>query len=217
MSQSTFKLGPTLSIWCNKSNGIINSSNELTDKFNIAIATLPDKSFKFKYTSLNELKSIKTRKDRISLTEDQIEKLSTDIIPGYEYINKYKVICGHILHTSKNVITNIHILKPGQIYCESFAALAIVDTYEEALKIEKYIKTKFFRYLVSLALSDGTNTAGNNFFRFVPAIESISSEVDWTKSVGEIDKQLYKSYNLSDSCIESIEKNIDDIDINKDN
>lgn len=213
MSQSTFKLGPTLSIWCNKSNGIINSSNEPTDKFSIAIATLPDKSFKFKYTSLNELKSIKTRKDKLSLTEDQLEKLSTDIIPGYEYINKYKVICGHILHTSKNVITNIHILKPGQIYCESFAALAIVDTYEEALKIEKYIKTKFFRYLVSLALSDGTNTAGNNFFRFVPAIETINdSKVDWNASIEEINQKLcVDEYKLSKDCIDSIDKNIDSI------
>lgn len=213
MSQSTFKLGPTLSIWCNKSNGIINSSNEPTDKFSIAIATLPDKSFKFKYTSLNELKSIKTRKDKLSLTEDQLEKLSTDIIPGYEYINKYKVICGHILHTSKNVITNIHILKPGQIYCESFAALAIVDTYEEALKIEKYIKTKFFRYLVSLALSDGTNTAGNNFFRFVPAIETINdSKVDWNASIEEINRKLcVDEYKLSKDCIDSIDKNIDSI------
>lgn len=213
MSQSTFKLGPTLSIWCNKSNGIINSSNEPTDKFSIAIATLPDKSFKFKYTSLNELKSIKTRKDKLSLTEDQLEKLSTDIIPGYEYINKYKVICGHILNTSKNVITNIHILKPGQIYCESFAALAIVDTYEEALKIEKYIKTKFFRYLVSLALSDGTNTAGNNFFRFVPAIETINdSKVDWNASIEEINQKLcVDEYKLSKDCIDSIDKNIDSI------
>lgn len=213
MSQSTFKLGPTLSIWCNKSNGIINSSNEPTDKFSIAIATLPDKSFKFKYTSLNELKSIKTRKDKLSLTEDQLEKLSTDIIPGYEYINKYKVICGHILNTSKNVITNIHILKPGQIYCESFAALAIVDTYEEALKIEKYIKTKFFRYLVSLALSDGTNTAGNNFFRFVPAIETINdSKVDWNASIEEINRKLcMDEYKLSKDCIDSIDKNIDSI------
>lgn len=216
MSQSTFKLGPTLSIWCNKSNGFIESVDKSTDKFGIAIATLPDRSFEFKYTSLNELKSIRTRKDKQSFTDDQLERLSIDIIPGYEYINKYKVICGHILHTSKNVITNIHILKPGQIYCESFAALAMVDTYEEALKIEKYIKTKFFRYLVSLALSDGTNTAGNNFFRYVPAIETISSDVNWTKSVAEIDKQLYKSYSLSDSCIKNIEKNIDDIDINKD-
>lgn len=213
MSQSTFKLGPTLSIWCNKSNGIISSSNEPTDKFSIAIATLPDKSFKFKYTSLNELKSIKTRKDKLSLTEDQLEKLSTDIIPGYEYINKYKVICGHILNTSKNVITNIHILKPGQIYCESFAALAIVDTYEEALKIEKYIKTKFFRYLVSLALSDGTNTAGNNLFRFVPAIETINdSKVDWNASIEEINRKLcVDEYKLSKDCIDSIDKNIDSI------
>ena len=35
-----------------------------------------------------------------------------------------------------------------------------------------------------------------------------SSDIDWSQSVADIDKQLYKKYNLTDEEIDFIEKNV---------
>ncbi len=46
-------------------------------------------------------------------------------------------------------------------------------------------------------------------FRFVPLLDfSENSEIDWSKSVSEIDMQLYAKYNLTDEETAFIEKMI---------
>lgn len=43
-------------------------------------------------------------------------------------------------------------------------------------------------------------------------IFSEQSDIDWNKSVSEIDKQLYNKYNLSKEEIEFIESNVKPMD-----
>lgn len=38
------------------------------------------------------------------------------------------------------------------------------------------------------------------------------SDIDWTKSISEIDQQLYKKYNLSDDEINFIETKVQEMD-----
>ena len=46
-------------------------------------------------------------------------------------------------------------------------------------------------------------------FQFVPTQDfTSSSDVDWVKTVPEIDKQLYKKYNLTEKEIEFIEERV---------
>ena len=46
-------------------------------------------------------------------------------------------------------------------------------------------------------------------FRFVPLQDFTSqSDIDWSKTVADIDQQLYKKYNLSDEEIKFIEQMI---------
>ena len=46
-------------------------------------------------------------------------------------------------------------------------------------------------------------------FKFVPLQDFTSaSDIDWTRYIADIDKQLYKKYNLTDDEIDFIETNV---------
>ncbi len=82
-----------------------------------------------------------------------------------------------------------------------------LPTDQEAKNFVKYIKTKFLRILVSAAKL--SQDAMSKVYRFVPMQDfTENSDIDWNKSVDEIDAQLYAKYNLSDEEIAFIESMI---------
>ena len=82
------------------------------------------------------------------------------------------------------------------------------DTYDQAYRVKKYMETKFVRYLVKIVKTD--HMLGKDKFGLVPVQDFTSnSDIDWTKSVSEIDQQLYKKYSLTDEEIDYIESNIE--------
>lgn len=71
----------------------------------------------------------------------------------------------------------------------------------------KYIKTKFARSL--LGLKKATQHTSRNVWIFVPIQDlAANSDIDWNKSVSDINMQLYKKYNLSGGEISFIEEKI---------
>lgn len=80
-------------------------------------------------------------------------------------------------------------------------------SHTECLNIIKYMKSKFFRYMVSIKKK--TQNTTRDLFQFVPNQDfTIGSDIDWSKSMSEIDAQLYAKYNLSDEEIAFIESMI---------
>lgn len=81
------------------------------------------------------------------------------------------------------------------------------ETEEEANNCLKYVKTKFLRLLLGtlkVTQNNSKDTWGN-----IPLQDfTDKSDIDWSKSVAEIDQQLYKTYNLDDSEIAFIESMI---------
>ena len=94
---------------------------------------------------------------------------------------------------------------------ETFVSFGNFQTELEAKNLIKYIKTKFLRMML------GTKkvTQGNKnalIWSNIPLQDFTNkSDIDWSKSISEIDAQLYKKYNLSDEEIEFIETNIKDM------
>lgn len=91
---------------------------------------------------------------------------------------------------------------------ETFISFGCFNNNSEANNLFKYIKTKFARAML------GTKkvTQGNKnreTWQNVP-IQNFTdkSDIDWSKSVSEIDKQLYKKYNLTQEEIDFIEKTV---------
>lgn len=90
---------------------------------------------------------------------------------------------------------------------ETFISIGCFDTIEEAEALLKYVKTKFARAL--LGILKVTQHITPDKWKYVP-IQNFKypSDLDWSNTVAEIDKQLYKKYDLSDAEISFIETNI---------
>lgn len=77
----------------------------------------------------------------------------------------------------------------------------------EAKNFIKYLRSKFLRVLVSAIKI--TQHATSRVYRYVPMQDfTAGSDIDWSKSIEEIDAQLYAKYNLSDEEIAFIESMI---------
>lgn len=82
-----------------------------------------------------------------------------------------------------------------------------INNEEKALNCIKYWKTKFLRTLVSAIKT--TQHATRLVYILVPLQDFTNqSDIDWSKSVADIDKQLYAKYNLTQEEIDYIEKTI---------
>lgn len=77
----------------------------------------------------------------------------------------------------------------------------------EAKNFIKYLRSKFLRVLVSAIKI--TQHATSRVYRYVPMQDfTAGSDIDWSKSIEEIDAQLYAKYNLSKDEISFIESMI---------
>lgn len=106
-----------------------------------------------------------------------------------------------------NMVTKLG--KPRLICTESYLLLGIGLKLNEssAKNLCKYFTTKFARFMHSLAKASQDATAKT--YKFVPLQDfTANSDIDWSKSIPEIDAQLYKKYALSQDEIDFIEKMI---------
>ena len=92
---------------------------------------------------------------------------------------------------------------PFTICTETFLAVGPFNSRQETVNVMKYFTTKFFRFLVGVRkLKNMTQDT----YSFVPIQNFCAdSDIDWTKSIAEIDKQLYIKYGLSSEEIRFIE------------
>ena len=81
------------------------------------------------------------------------------------------------------------------------------DTKIEAQNLKKYLSGKFLRFVVGI-LKVSQNLY-QNVYQFVPLQDfSDKSDIDWSKSIAEIDQQLYVKYKFSKDEIDYVESKI---------
>ncbi len=92
-------------------------------------------------------------------------------------------------------------------FTQSFISIGCYKIREEAKSLLKYIKTKFARTLLgTLKITQDNN---KDTWANVPLQDfSEKSDIDWSKSIEEIDRQLYKKYKLEQNEIDFIESKI---------
>lgn len=104
---------------------------------------------------------------------------------------------------------NTFLGEPGTICTESYMVIgAEIGLNEEtALNFSTYLKTRFARFMHSLAKSSQDATAKT--YKFVPMQDyTAKSDIDWSLSLKRIDDALYAKYNLTPQEIEFIEEMI---------
>lgn len=81
------------------------------------------------------------------------------------------------------------------------------DTEFEAKAFKKYYNGKFFRALLGILKNTQHSTTS---FHIVPLQNfTKKSDIDWSKSISQIDEQLYNKYNLNNEEREFIEKKVE--------
>ena len=94
---------------------------------------------------------------------------------------------------------------------ETFLSIGGFDNIDEAKAVLKYIKTKFVRALLGILKT--TQDITPEKWKYVPLQDfTSSSDINWSTSIGDIDKQLYKKYNLSDEEINFIETKVKEME-----
>lgn len=92
-------------------------------------------------------------------------------------------------------------------YTQTFISIGCFDNLVEAQSALKYIKCKFSRAM--LGILKITQDNNRDTWKLVPIQDfTQSSDIDWSKSVAEIDRQLYAKYGLDENEIAFIETKV---------
>ncbi len=90
---------------------------------------------------------------------------------------------------------------------DTFISIGAFDTRAEAEACLKYVKTKFARTM--LGILKATQHNPKETWRLVPLQDfTTASDIDWSRSVAEIDCQLYRKYQLTPEEIAFIEEKV---------
>ena len=136
----------------------------------------------------------------------EIKYIEKEYIDLYGNIEKYKVILPKSNGTGEfgEALSTPIMGAPDFGFTQSFISFGSFNNPEEAEALLKYIKTKFARCMLStlkVTQHNPTDTWLN-----VPLQDFTSnSDIDWSKTIPEIDKQLYAKYGLSDEEIAFVE------------
>lgn len=90
---------------------------------------------------------------------------------------------------------------------DTFISIGPLINKEQAENVLKYVKSKFARTM--LGVKKVTQHNPRSTWIYVPLQDFTDhSDIDWSKSISEIDQQLYRKYGLSDEEINFIETHV---------
>lgn len=125
---------------------------------------------------------------------------SNAIKKNRQWINKYKLFISKAYSADAIVPPEIIIAPPGVVCSETFLVIGPFENSVEQNNANQYLETNFCRIL--LFFGRGTMQVSQDVFRFVPLQDFTSlSDIDWNKSIPEIDNQLYAKYQLTNEEI----------------
>lgn len=150
------------------------------------------------------------KSQKIGFIDNDIIKKNKNWIKSWKVFTPYANNIGTELNDDNQ---NSFVGEPGSVCTETFLAIgADLNLSEEAAKnLSVYLKTKFARYLHSLAKISQHGT--KQTYRFVPMQDfTEKSDIDWSTPIDNIDEQLFDKYNLSKEEREHIKKSIKDME-----
>ena len=103
--------------------------------------------------------------------------------------------------------SEIIVAEPKDCCSEMYIEFGPFNNKQEAENAKKYFYTKFFR-AVFYKNKTSQNTARETYASVPLQDFTNNSDINWTKTIPEIDQQLYKKYKLSEDEIEYIEEKI---------
>ncbi|MDE7440129.1 MAG: Eco57I restriction-modification methylase domain-containing protein, partial [Clostridia bacterium] len=115
-----------------------------------------------------------------------------------EPVDKYKIVITSAYPNEAFVNDKyIELLECDEAFGRSKLAIYDTDDKSKAENCKKYLATKFAKCINLMT--------PYKFLYYLPDFDTIYKDIDWNKSVEEIDKQLYKKYGFTDDEISLID------------
>jgi len=122
---------------------------------------------------------------------------------------KYKVLVPKAAGSGKfgDVFPEMIVVKPETAFTQTYISIGTFDDETEAKNLSLYLKTKFCRALLYVLKVTQDNLPAA--WRYVPKQDfSDNSDIDWSQSIADIDRQLYAKYGLDQNEINFIESHV---------
>ncbi len=142
-------------------------------------------------------------------TQRYYKWIQKDYLEPHANLDYYKIIIPKANGSGAigEVLSTPLIGEPLIGHTQTFISIGAFNTLFEANAAFKYIKSKFARALLGTLKVTQDNKKG--VWLNVPLQDfTANSDIDWSKSIPEIDKQLYAKYSLDESEIAFIESMI---------
>lgn len=143
----------------------------------------------------------------------QYRYIKRDYLEENSYIDAYKVFIPESNGSGAigEVLSTPLVGTPLVGTTDTFLSIGLFDNNIEANNLLKYIKSKFARTMLGVKKITQHNPRAT--WIMVPMQNFTSkSDIDWSKSIPEIDQQLYKKYDLSKDEINFIETKVQAMD-----
>ena len=210
-SQNSFKLTNALYVDHPELEGVMSKGHRLDLKSNalaklgaILFESKPDDGHDYgkllgRLNNRRELRFI----NRAYLTDNSVSS----------NLDRFKVALPKAVGSGKfgEAIPDVTIAGPGTAMTETFISFGAFETEEEAENLAAYVRAKFTRAMLSLLRITQDNTVAK--WAYVPLQDfTPNSDIDWSQSVADIDRQLYAKYGLNDEEIAFIESHVKEMD-----
>lgn len=131
---------------------------------------------------------------------------------SHENLEHWKVLCPRANGAGVfgETLSPLVIGEPGIGYTQTFIGIGAFMSRFEAEAAMKYIKSKFSRALLDVLKVTQDNDRG--VWKLIPLQDfTTNSDIDWSKSIHEIDLQLYRKYGLDEKEVDFLETHVKDM------
>lgn len=132
-----------------------------------------------------------------------------DYVNQVKNLDKFKIFIpkANGIGSFGEVLSSPIMAEPGIGSTETFLSIGIFDTENEMKSVLNFIKTKFVRALLGILKT--TQDITPDKWKYVPLQNfTDESDINWSKSIAEIDQQLYAKYGLDEKEIAFIESHV---------
>ena len=139
--------------------------------------------------------------------------INKSYVSDHDNLEKWKIFVAKSNGTGKfgETFSPLEIGEPMDISTQTFISFGKFDTANEAINLSKYLKTRFVRLLLSVYKVTPDN-ARKEVWQLIP-MQSFNndSDIDWNQNIESIDMQLFVKYEFSDSEIECVLENVQEM------
>lgn len=142
-------------------------------------------------------------------SEREVRYVRSEYVQDNDYTYAYKVMLPKANGSGElgETLSSPFVGEPGVGGTDTFISFGPLPDELSANALLKYIKSKFARLMLGIKKTTQNNARG--VWELVPLQNfSEDSDINWNRTIPEIDKQLYEKYGLTDDEIAFIEEKV---------